>query len=354
MFAALLVAVLLGGLGIIASAPASAQSASDWAYVWNDDFSADAYTPNEAYQYNSTGGVNTIARSDVGVYVVSIPGLVKEAQTQVTTLSENGELCRIAGAKGVGKAVEYTVNCIAIGGDPIDIGFFLLTFRGSAGPASAYLWANDPAAESYTPDERYQFNSSGGVNTIVRTDVGTYTIDLPGQGAESGGFQLSAANSAPGASCAVRRWAIGEDNLKQVEVNCFDATGAHVDSAFTLLYVDGNDANAPQTTGAYLLVNHASAEGSFTPGKVYQFSSAGVDNTVVRTEIGTYTVTLPEVGAEAGNLQVTAYEYPVAACSIPRWVLDGTTYQVDVVCYDAEGNPADSIFMLMYVIADNG
>ncbi len=349
LMTALLMFGLFGALGSVNSM--SAQAAPAWAYVWADDFTAESYTPNESYQYNSTGELNTITRTDVGVYSVFLPGMVKEAQTQVSTLSENGELCRIASQAG-GKVLEVVINCIAIGGDPVDIGFFVLNYRGTAGATSAYLWANDSAAETYTPDERYQFNSGGELNTIARTDAGTYTVTLPGQGAESGNFQISATNSGPGVACAIRRWEITGENAKLVEVNCFDSTGARVDSNFSLAYVDANDANlATQTTGAFLQADHASAKELYTPGQNYQFSTAGVPGTSQWREIGAYTVTLPDVGQELGNFQVTAFEYPVAACSIPRWVLNGTNYEIDVICFNADGELADSIFTLSYMVA---
>lgn len=341
---------LLGGL--YTSTSTSAQSAPSWAYVWSDDFSADSYTPSENYQYNSTGELNTITRTDVGVYSVFMPGMAKEAHTQVSTLSENGELCRIASQAG-GKVLEVIVNCIAIGGEPVDIGFFVLNFMGTAGPASAYLWANDPVAESYTPDVRYQFNSTGAENTITRTDAGTYTVTLPGQGAESGNLQISATNSGPGVACAMRRWEITGDNSKLVEVNCFDSAGTRVDSGFSLYYVDAKDSAlaSQMTTGAYIRADHASEKEIYTPGQNYQFSTAGVPGTSQWREIGAYTVTLPDVGQEMGNFQVTAFEYPVASCSIPRWVLNGANFEIDVICFDATGKQADSIFMLWYVVA---
>ena len=300
--------------------------------------------------------MNTITRTGVGSYTVMIPGLQKESQTQLTTISEHGERCKLASTKSVTgtTATEHVVNCYAIGGDPVDIGFSLLQFSGSLVTPSAYLWANEPAAESYTPDERYQFNSAGETNTITRTDAGTYTVDLPEQGEESGNIQVTAMNSDPGISCEVGRWQVDDENLKQVEVNCFDSTGTRVDAKFGLLYVDANDtATAGVTTsGAFLIADHSSEQNRYTPGQNFQYSSAGTPGDSQRTGMGTYTISLPEVGVETGIIQVTASGTGKSVtCSVPRWVLNDTTYDVDVVCFDIEGNPVDSFFNLTYVIA---
>lgn len=347
---------------LVPSPAAAAQNGPTWAYVWADDYTnAETYTPNQNYQFNSTGKPNTVTRTDVGVYTVNLPGMSKNGQVQLTTISENGELCKVVETKGVKGAVEETVNCVAIGGAPVDIGFQLLVVSGSLATPSAYLWANDPGTESYTPDERFQFNASGELNTITRTDVGTYTVTLPGQGAESGNIQVTAMaathqDGVIGTSCAVRRWEIPDGN-KQIEVNCFDATGTRVDSGFGLMYLDGSDAAAKAldsviTSGSYLLLNHDSANGRFTPGKDFQFSSAGAAGESERRELGMYTVYLPKVGEAAGTIQVSAYgKDKGTSCTVQKWTLNGSDYEVNVACFDGQGNAADSFFMLTYVVA---
>lgn len=210
-------------------------NAGDWA-------ATEPYSPDNGYQFNSTGALNTITRTDVGVFSVVIPGLAKESQTQVTTESENGERCSLANTVSVTgtRATEHTVRCFAIGGDPADIGFSLMQYEGGLVTPSAYVWANEPASDTYTPDTRYQFNSTGEEITISRADAGTYHVNLPGQGMESGNVQISAANSGPGVSCELERWALGDADLKTIEVYCFDSAGTRVDSSFTLLYAESS------------------------------------------------------------------------------------------------------------------
>lgn len=360
--AALLViaAVIIGP----ALTPASAQASPMLAYVYAFDYTnANPYTPDDGYQYNSSGELNTVTHNDVGVFTVLIPKLQKESQTQLTTISENGERCKLAATRSVTgqTATEHTVHCFAIDGSPVDIGFFLLQASGGLVTPSAYVWANEPGADSSATDDRYQFNSAGEAITIAKTEAGTYTVALPGQGAESGTIQVTATNNDPGISCAVRRWEITAENLKNVEVNCFDSSGTRVDAGFELLYVDANDANAANvtTSGAFLIGDHSSVKDRYTPGKNFQFSSADAPGDSLRTEMGRYTVYLPAVGQEAGVFLVTAsgggdsISGPGESidCTIPRWVLNGTDYEIDVVCFDSAGALVDSFFNLTYVVA---
>src|SRR5262245_49816001 len=50
----------------------------------------------------------------------------------------------------------------------------------------AYLWANQPGPASYTPDLRYQYNSTGAANTVTTVGVGQYRVFLPNLGANAG------------------------------------------------------------------------------------------------------------------------------------------------------------------------
>lgn len=91
-------------------------------------------------------------------------------------------------------------------------------------------------------------------------------------------------------------------------VSCINSPGTRVDAGFGLLYADGNDAadTIAITSGAFLIGDHSSVKERHTPGKNVQYSSADTPGDSLRTEMGRYTVYLPEVGAETGILQVTA------------------------------------------------
>ena len=61
----LLSAVAAIGLCLTTAAPAKAQ-------YWTQQY---YYTPNTAYQYNSSGATNTVERTGTGLYTVTFPGL---------------------------------------------------------------------------------------------------------------------------------------------------------------------------------------------------------------------------------------------------------------------------------------
>ncbi len=72
-------------------------------YVWGNDAAAPAYTPNSAYQYNSTGATNTIARTATGRYTVTLPGLgsslvaTNDGTVHVTAHHTTSKRCELVG-----------------------------------------------------------------------------------------------------------------------------------------------------------------------------------------------------------------------------------------------------------------
>jgi hypothetical protein len=96
------------------------------------------------------------------------------------------------------------------------------------GGPRAYVWANQQGAASYTPSLSYQYNSTGGTNTITRSGVGVYQVRLPGAGNVSGHVQVTAYGSGS-TRCKVQSWT-STVTAKLVNVRCFDTAGAPADS----------------------------------------------------------------------------------------------------------------------------
>lgn len=99
--------------------------------------------------------------------------------------------------------------------------------------ALAWLWSNEPETDAYSPDARYQFNSTGADNAVTRTAAGEYTATFPGVGKEEGVFQVTGQGEA--ASRTIARWVLDGEEMN-VEVRCFAADGAAVDSGFLVSY----------------------------------------------------------------------------------------------------------------------
>lgn len=97
--------------------------------------------------------------------------------------------------------------------------------------------------------------------------------------------------------------------------------------------------------GAYVWTNSPSG----TVGSAfYQWNDTGAANTVSRTSLGHYTVTLPGMNFSNASVHVTAYGGTGAPhCKVINWGAS-TSATVNVGCYDAAGNAADNQFTLSY------
>ena len=114
----------------------------------------------------------------------------------------------------------------------------IANFRRTDAPADrvGYVWANNPTAASYTPSSAYSFNSAGAPITITRSASGQYQVtfsELGGSGIFGGNVQVTAYGSGS-EICKVVSWASGGGNFV-VNVRCFTAAGAAVDTRYTVL-----------------------------------------------------------------------------------------------------------------------
>jgi hypothetical protein len=111
-----------------------------------------------------------------------------------------------------------------------------VTGKSSKAAESGYVWANEPSSASYTPSTYYSFNSSGGANTILRSGVGRYTVNLYGLVAGGGHVQVTAYGPSSD-TCKVANWGVGGTYLS-VNVNCYNHLGQPVDTYYTLYFVN--------------------------------------------------------------------------------------------------------------------
>lgn len=360
----LVLSMMLMSSPLLSISTTAAQSNRSLAYLWANDPTAESYTPDERYQYNSTGEVNTITRTDVGLYTVTMPGMSGgNGNVQITATSgstdaapfEIGHHCFIGG-KATGSS--FQVKCLGTGGTPVDTGFMMLYVKGDVflGWNSAQVWANQETADSYTPEGSYQFNQHDLPNTITRTGTGEYAVSLGGVGIEEGTLQVTAVTEV-GTICSAAYWEIDEANNKIIHVYCYNAAGEMVDSQFALWHGSAISVNSPSDAwevwprGASLFVNHYHDEGQYVPGMDFQFNSASLQNEAVWTSTGVYDVIMPGVFDETGIFQVTAFDdgSGVASCQTFRWDFEGEDgVRVTVKCYDASGNPVDSPFYVSY------
>ncbi|HET9953653.1 MAG TPA: hypothetical protein VFQ61_04075, partial [Polyangiaceae bacterium] len=215
--------------------------------------------------------------------------------------------------------------------------------------ASGFVWSQSPYG-SYVADSSYSYNSSssnlGGTgvdNTITQLSTGTYSVEFPGLGTETGGNVQVTAYGGSSERCKVGSWNSNGSALTAI-VYCHDTSGALVDTQFTASYLR-HPAGAPKggATGGYVWANEATSD-SYTPDPTYQWNASGALNTIERSGVGNYWVTFPGVALNGGNAQVTAYGWGSEYCNVGSW---GSNV-VNVTCFDTTGAPADAQFTLNF------
>lgn len=97
---------------------------------------------------------------------------------------------------------------------------------------------------------------------------------------------------------------------------------------------------------------NSSLSTSYTVENGYEFLSSGSKATVSYAAVGQYTVTLPGLGAGAGqrtNVQISGYGSGSNYCKAGGWQTSGADLVIEVRCFDTAGNPADALFTLLAV-----
>jgi hypothetical protein len=241
--------------------------------------------------------------------------------------------------------MRVNVRCHTAAGALSDTMFVAQYFRTGAGNPfqQAYLWANSPLAASYTPSSFYSWNSRGGTNKVSRVSTGVYTASLPGFTTIGGNVAITAYGS-DSSYCKISSWGVST-----VNVRCFTAAGAPVDTMFTLRYTDKHVANSFQR-GAYVWANQPATAG-YTPSTTYAFHSQGNAITAARTSAGQYQIRIPNLAAlNRTSVMVTGYGATNTNCDVVSWGSNGIGgVNVNVRCQTAAGVAADSMFTLSYL-----
>lgn len=98
--------------------------------------------------------------------------------------------------------------------------------------------------------------------------------------------------------------------------------------------------------GAYLWSN--ALTGGPAPSS-YSWNDAGGINSVVHNGTGSYTAVLPGITFSNASVHVTAYGGSGAQhCKVSNWWTSTDGVRVNVLCFDALGNPVNSQFTLSY------
>jgi hypothetical protein len=102
------------------------------------------------------------------------------------------------------------------------------------GQLVAYVWAENAKSPSYSPSEKYRFNTTKGAVTITRSNTGVYVVKLANLATQGGHAQV-VAYGADNSHCKIVRWnPAGKD--QEIHVSCFRTDGSPADSQFALAF----------------------------------------------------------------------------------------------------------------------
>jgi len=302
------------------------------------------YTPKAKYSYNSTGGSITITRLGIGRYTVTLSGFAGGYDDDVlVTAYGSSNYCNTNGW-GSYNAPAILVNCYAPGGSAADSEFTILYQKrrgnfGSAAQGIAFLIADQPTNPSYIADTTYQYNSTGGTNTISRKGTGSYYALLPGFNQKGGQVQVTAYTTS--GRCNVVTWSSDKSGTT-VAVQCVDASGAPSDQIFDLAYSIGTTlGKATATPGAYAWAS-METKPKYSAEEAYAHNGLTTGNLLIkRTIAGEYSVTIPGSPSFSSSLVlVTGHNTGAGYCGVHGW--SNTT--AHVYCFDGTGTPNDTEF----------
>jgi len=218
-----------------------------------------------------------------------------------------------------------------------------------AGTNIGWLWANcSSCTTTYNPPPKYSYNSAGGKIDITGGN-GAWQIVF--RRLYQGKFipdNVQASAYATSGYCAVGSWGhiagVAKTDLV-VTVNCWDANGNPANERFTVFYQSRDADFGNSSSGlAYLRYFDSLVKNSY--------NSTGGTNAVTVNSVGNYTVTLPGLTANGGDVQVTAFNGVYATrCNVGGWYSTTVATVISVQCFNGKtGQPTADDFSLAYAL----
>jgi hypothetical protein len=212
----------------------SASSTGGGSYLWSDRPAPPLsvpYTPNPAFQFNTTGQANTVTRLGTGYYDVRIEGFATVTGRMVVAVGGSaGTYCDLVGARAAATHFVQSIRCYGRDEEAIDSAF-AFTFVESGNPLfGPVTWSATASIVCY--DEFS--NEFGGPRTCTVEDgalygtsaswlsPGMYAVHLPTD-MSAGNVQITPDSSAfvPGLGrCKITYW-----QWDTVFVQCFGLDG---------------------------------------------------------------------------------------------------------------------------------
>jgi hypothetical protein len=218
----------------------------------------------------------------------------------------------------------------------------------------AFAYNHQAAAETNTTYDAHpevSRNSTGAVDRVTRLATGQYRVDLsfPGVGGPFGGNVLVTAVGGDNRRCNVDHWGNAGFGV-EVFVNCFAGmpSAARANSQFLVAYQFRGTLLVAATTG--YAWNDDQGTGEASPP--YSYNSVGGVNRIIKNPgglVGYYQVKFGRLFSptNGGNAQVTATGSS-GHCKAADWEPVDSDMQVHVICFAADGSPANSTFTVSY------
>ncbi|WP_204001973.1 hypothetical protein [Micromonospora lutea] len=214
-----------------------------------------------------------------------------------------------------------------------------------ADPVTATVWADQPTIAEYRVTNGYSVNSADGDIVVRRTATGAYTVELEGAATTGGVAHVVAYGGGP-VHCTVAGWyrsLVAPDLL--IQVRCFSATGAPVDSRFVATFT--NRRQIHQGRLAWFVTDQAAPTGVRTLPATYGYDSTGGEIRYERLEKGRYQFRMNPNPDPPGTgyfpmTHVTALGTGAVNCQISwpdHW---------QVRCANPAGAPVDARFAVTY------
>ena len=330
------------------------------AFAWVENPSTTGPAPNLTYQHTPSGELIVTERLGVGYCRVLLPGhLSGGGNLQVTSAEFPGTsnfVTVVESFASVSGKLQCDIKTFGAAGQLVD-GAFTLVYRVGGRPTdrTAYVWADNPTAASYTPPTNYSFNGNRGNPTIVRTGIGMYVVTLPGLASAYGHAQVSPIATNIASRAQVIGWgSTGADMT--VTVRTFDRTGSINDRMFLLSYTQTAESQARHLgSGAHVWAN-LPTQSSYTPN-VNSQASNGTNPpatliTITRASVGTYDVVLPRHQATFGVPIVGIFGLSAGAARIRDWVsTPGGGTSIRVECTTPNYTLSNRQFLLQFLSA---
>lgn len=265
----------------------------------------------------------------------------------MTAINPAPHWCQVNSFGPSGPDEKVLISCHRVGG-AADPSSFSAIFDSSSGPASSvgqfgYVYSQPSGVLNS------QYNSAGPGNTVTHLSLGQWSVTFPGlatPGPVDGSLQSTAVSPQTPARCKVASWSSSMAG-QTAQVNCFDATGAPLDTQFTLTYQYQRSlygAVAPPKYFGYLWNTPPVGP----PSTNFNNPLGPGANGASASGVGLSIVKFPMLGVPPDDIQVTAAGSGSDFCGLnTNWTYSGTdTIVRDVNCFTNAGAAINTGFLI--------